>query len=85
MKSDYRSQTIDPPLLDDLSQLVRLAIREDLDRLADLTTLAIVPQKVVGAAAIIPRVHGVAAGFELIEAILQELDCSIRVETYVKD
>jgi nicotinate-nucleotide pyrophosphorylase (carboxylating) len=85
MKSDYRSQTIDPPLLDDLSQLVRLAIREDLDRLADLTTLAIVPQKVVGAAAIIPRVQGVAAGFELIEAILQELDCSIRVETYVKD
>lgn len=85
MKSDYRSQTIDPPLLDDLSQLVRLAIREDLDRLADLTTLAIVPQKVVGAAAIIPRVQGVAAGFELIEAILQELDCSIRVENYVKD
>ncbi len=43
MQTDYRSQTIDAALLDDLSHLVRLAIREDLDRTADLTTMAIVP------------------------------------------
>ena len=77
MLTDYRSQTIDAALLDDLSQLVRLAIREDLDRTADLTTMAIVPQGIQGSAVILPRVSGVAAGIDLIEAILQELDARI--------
>lgn len=85
MKADYRPQTIDPPLLDDLSHLVRLAIREDLDRIADITTMAIVPQGVKGTALIVPRVTGKAAGIDLIEAMLQELDCSIQLELFVGD
>ncbi|MCE3018441.1 MAG: carboxylating nicotinate-nucleotide diphosphorylase [Pirellula sp.] len=85
MKADYRSQTIDPPLLDDLSHLVRLAIREDLDRTADITTMAIVPQGVTGTALIVPRVTGKAAGIDLIEAMLQELDSSIQLESFVGD
>lgn len=85
MLSDYRSQTIDPPLLDDLSQLVRLAIREDLDRTADLTTMALVPEGVHGAAVIQARTSGVAAGIDLIEAMIQEMDCSIGLETFVGD
>jgi nicotinate-nucleotide pyrophosphorylase (carboxylating) len=85
MKADYRSQTIDPPLLDDLSHLVRLAIREDLDRIADITTMAIVPQGVTGTALIVPRVAGKAAGIDLIEAMLQELDSSIQLELFVGD
>ena len=85
MLTDYRSQTIDAALLDDLSHLVRLAIREDLDRTADLTTLALVPQGGEGSAIILPRVSGIAAGVELIEAILQELDCKITWAQHVGD
>ncbi len=85
MHTDYRSQTIDAPLLDDLSHLVRLAIREDLDRSADLTTLAIVPQGIHGSAVILPRVAGIAAGVDLIEAILQELDSKITWTQHVGD
>ena len=85
MPTDYRSQTIDAALLDDLTHLVRLAIREDLDRTADLTTLAIVPQGIQGSAVILPRVAGVAAGVDLIEAILQELDCQITWTQHVGD
>ncbi len=85
MLTDYRSQTIDAALLDDLSHLVRLAIREDLDRIADLTTLAIVPQGIHGSAVILPRVAGVAAGVDLIEAILQELDSKITWTQHVGD
>ncbi len=85
MQADYRSQTIDPPLLDDLSHLVRLALREDLDRTVDLTTMALVPQGVSGAAVIQSRAVGVAAGVDLIEAIIQEMDCSIQLETLVGD
>ncbi len=85
MLTDYRSQTIDAALLDDLSHLVRLAIREDLDRSADITTLAIVPQGIQGSAVILPRVSGVAAGIDLIEAILQELDSQITWTQHVGD
>jgi len=85
MPTDYRSQTIDAALLDDLSHLVRLAIREDLDRTADLTTLALVPQGIQGSAVILPRVAGVAAGVELIEAICQELDSQITWTQHLGD
>ncbi len=85
MLTDYRSQTIDAMLLDDLSQLVRLAVREDLDKLADLTTMALVPQGATGSAVIMPRKPGVAAGVDLIEAILQELDSSITWSQHVGD
>ncbi len=85
MLNDYRSQTIDAALLDDLSHLVRLAIREDLDRTADLTTLAIVPQGIQGSAVILPRVPGVAAGVDLIEAILQEFDTQLTWTQHVGD
>ena len=85
MQKDYRPQTIDSALLDDLSQLVRLAIREDLDRTADLTTLALVPQGGMGSAIIQSRVAGVAAGIDLIEAILQELDAKITWTQHIGD
>ena len=39
--------------------------------------MAIVPQGIHGSAAIVPRVAGIAAGVDLIEAILQELDANI--------
>lgn len=85
MLTDYRSQTIDAALLDDLSQLVRLAIREDLDRTADLTTMALVPPGIQGSAVILPRAYGVAAGIDLIEAILQELDARITWTQHLGD
>ncbi|MFN7732814.1 MAG: carboxylating nicotinate-nucleotide diphosphorylase [Pirellula sp.] len=85
MPHDYRSQTIDPPLLDDLSQILRLAIREDLDRLVDITTMAIVPPNVRGSAELISRSAGVAAGIDLIEAMLQEMDADIEWTQNVGD
>lgn len=85
MANDYRPQTIDPPLLDDLSQLIRLAIREDLDRLVDITTMAIVPPGVQGSAGLISRSAGVAAGVDLIESMLQEMDVEIQWSQQVGD
>lgn len=82
---DYRSQTIDAFLLEDLSDILRLAMREDLGRSVDLTTMAIVPPGVVGSAALISRSHGVAAGIDLIDEMIAELDCSIRWEQSVGD
>lgn len=82
---DYRSQTIDTSLLEDLTEILRLAIREDLDRSVDLTTMAIVPPGVTGSAALISRSHGVAAGIDLIDEMLEELDAKIHWDQRVGD
>ncbi|XZE21173.1 carboxylating nicotinate-nucleotide diphosphorylase [Pirellulaceae bacterium SH449] len=80
-----RSRSSDLMLLDDLSHLTRLAIREDLDRGMDLTTMAIVPEGVSGQADIVARVAGIAAGTGLIEAILSEFECTVKCELHVED
>ncbi len=82
---DFKPQIIDAILLDDLRQIVRMAIREDLDRSVDLTTAALVPQGGRGSAAIVSRVGGVAAGFNLLEAIVEQFDASIEFEIMVGD
>lgn len=85
MKHDYQPQTIDPPLLDDLSQLVRLAMREDLDRGMDITTMALVPAGLRGSASLIARRPGIVSGIDLIEAMLQEMDVQIEWSQFVGD
>ena len=85
MIRDFRPQTINADLVDDLNHLVRLAIREDLGRSIDLTTLAIVPDACPARAAIVARKPGVAAGIDLIDLIIQEMDAPITVEPMVGD
>ena len=85
MTTDYRSQTIDSQLLDDLVQILRLAIREDLDRSVDVTTMAVVPPGVKGQAGLISRSHGVAAGIDLIDEMIEELDANIAWDQRVGD
>ena len=85
MTRDFRPQTINADLVDDLNHLVRLAIREDLGRSLDLTTMAMVPDTSPACAAIVARKAGIAAGIDLIDLIIQEMDAPITVETMVGD
>lgn len=82
---DYKQQERDAFLRDSLEQLTRLAIREDLGRGVDLTTMALVPEQLSAKADIIPRVAGIAAGVQLIEWIVDSLQASITVERFVDD
>jgi len=82
---EYRQQERDLFLRDSLEQLTRLAIREDLGRGYDLTTLAIVPESLPATADIVSRVSGVACGIELIEWIVDCLQAPITVQTHVRD
>lgn len=83
--SSILSRSSDPMLLDDLRHLTRLAIREDLDRGMDLTTMAIVPAHVKGEAAVVARVDGMAAGMNLVHGIVAEFDCSLEWDSHVAD
>ncbi len=82
---DYVQITSDEHLLDDLRQLVQLAIREDLERGFDLTTVSVVPDELPAKAHIVARASGTAAGFALIQPIVETIGCAIGVETFIED
>ncbi|MBS0209919.1 MAG: carboxylating nicotinate-nucleotide diphosphorylase [Planctomycetes bacterium] len=74
MQRDYRQLEWDDRLADDCRQLVRLAIREDLDRFYDWTTVALVPEGAEARAQVVARRPGVIAGVEAARLTLAEYD-----------
>jgi nicotinate-nucleotide pyrophosphorylase (carboxylating) len=84
-RREFATQTQTDSLRDDLTQLVRLAMREDLDRSFDLTTVAVVPHGLYAEASIVARVAGVTAGFELVDWILETINCSATCRLLYKD
>ncbi len=82
---DFMQQGRDEFLRDDLEQLVRLAIREDLDRGFDLTTMATVPAGLAAEARIVAGTAGVAAGVELIAWIIETIGSRIALEQHCVD
>lgn len=82
---DFAVQALDDSLRDDLMQLVRLALREDLDRGFDLTTVAVVPEGLAAEASVVARTIGVAAGLELIDWILETINCSTTCQLRLTD
>ncbi|QDV22148.1 carboxylating nicotinate-nucleotide diphosphorylase [Aureliella helgolandensis] len=82
---DFAQQTRDEFLRDDLEQLVRLAIREDLSRGFDLTTISVVPEGLTAQAAIVAREPGIASGVELIPWIIETIGADIPVQLHRRD
>jgi nicotinate-nucleotide pyrophosphorylase (carboxylating) len=74
---DFTQQTWTPELEDDLRHIVRLAVREDLGRQNDWTTVALVAPETQGRAAIVARQPGVAAGLRAAPILLDEMDAKI--------
>lgn len=71
---DFHQIAWDRALEDDCRQLVRLAVREDLDRVYDWTTVALVSEAVEGRATIAARAAGVVAGLPAAQIVLDEYD-----------
>jgi nicotinate-nucleotide pyrophosphorylase (carboxylating) len=70
---------------DDLRQLVRLAVREDLDRQYDWTTVSLVAAEKEGRAAIVAREPGVIAGLPAVRALIDEMHAAIECEAHISD
>ncbi|QEG32801.1 carboxylating nicotinate-nucleotide diphosphorylase [Bythopirellula goksoeyrii] len=75
----------DSELQHDCRQIVRLALAEDLNGQQDWTTVALVPAERQGAASIVARDPGVAAGLVTIELVLSEAKAEMEVELRVQD
>ncbi len=82
---DFQQQAWNPQLEDDCRQLVRLAVREDLDRQADWTTLSTVPEAAEGAATMVARQTGVIAGLVTAPIVLDEMDIDAEWTAVVQD
>jgi nicotinate-nucleotide pyrophosphorylase (carboxylating) len=67
----------DAAVEEDCRQLIRLAVREDLDRVFDWTTVCLVPPDTVGRADIVARQDGVVAGLRAAKLALSEMDVHV--------
>ena len=70
---------------DDCRHLIRLAVREDLDRTFDWTTVALVPEQSRGAAHMVSRQAGVVAGCQVVSIIIEELNADLAWSPVVTD
>lgn len=82
---DFHQQTADSELKDDLQQLVHLAIREDIGRSCDLTTVAIVPDDLTAKAKIVAREPGIAAGLDLLPWMIEAVAAEVTVDLQQRD
>jgi nicotinate-nucleotide pyrophosphorylase (carboxylating) len=82
---DFHQIEWDDPLADDCRQLVRLAVREDLELEQDWTTVALVPPGRVGSADIVARQGGVVAGIPALRTALDEMGVNLTLALAVED
>lgn len=85
MKEFTQINATDPRLLNELRQLVRLAIWEDLQNSVDLTTFSLVPEQSVGCAAVVARQSGFACGLALLPEIIEETESKMQLEVVAND
>ena len=71
---DFQQLEWNAVLEDDCRQLVRLAMREDLDRWHDWTTVALVPPDAEGSAAVVARQAGRICGLRAARLVLETMD-----------
>ncbi len=77
MHPDFAQLEWDATIDDDLRQLVRLAVREDLDRQNDWTTVALVQPEQRGRAAVVARQAGVVAGLRVAPVLIDEMQADV--------
>ena len=84
-RKEFKQVGWDAETIEDCRQLIRLAVREDLGRGYDLTTIALVPQDSRGRAQIVCREAGIIAGLPAAQCVLQEMQADIQWEALVED
>jgi nicotinate-nucleotide pyrophosphorylase (carboxylating) len=85
LTKDFQQLNWDAAIEDDLRQLVRLAVREDLNRQHDWTTVALVGPDTQGRAAMVAREPGVVAGLRALPVIIDEMQVAIDLDLQAAD
>jgi nicotinate-nucleotide pyrophosphorylase (carboxylating) len=69
----------------EIEDAVMRALKEDLGRAGDITSIATVPEDTRGRAAVIARKPGVVSGLPLVEAAFRRLDPAIEIAPHGRD
>ncbi len=85
MTKDFHQLDWDKAVEDDCRQIVLLAVREDLERQHDWTTLALVPRDARGRAAVVVREPGVVAGLPAVRLALSIFDGDVEFTQHTDD
>lgn len=85
MNRDFHQVGWDAATIEDCRAIVRLAVREDLEREQDWTTLALVPPERRGAADIVSRQAGVVAGMQAAAIALDEMNVDLTLRDSASD
>ena len=85
MAKEFHQIEWDQSVEEDCRQIVRLAVREDLARQFDWTTLALVPSGVNARANIVSRQDGVIAGLRAVEVAISEMDAALECSPALAD
>ena len=85
MKTDFGQVEWNEQLEDDVRQLVRLAVREDLDRYCDWTTVSLVPADARAKANIVSREKGVISGLRIAEVAIDEMQADVSLDLKKQD
>ncbi len=85
MPPDFTQISWNAALEDDTRQLIRLAVREDLERQWDWTTVALIEPETLGTADVVARRDGVVAGMPAARLVLEEIDSRLTWIPRVED
>jgi nicotinate-nucleotide pyrophosphorylase (carboxylating) len=85
MSADFRQLEWDAAIEDDLRQLIRLAVREDLAQQNDWTTVALVDAEQQGRAVLVAREAGIAAGIKAAPIVIDAMQANIRWQPATHD
>src|SRR5690348_3032360 len=77
MSRDFTQHVWNAELEDDCRHLIRLAVREDLDRAYDWTTVSLVPEAARGKAVVAARQPGVIAGVQVAQTVIDEMQLDV--------
>ena len=85
MTPDFQQLDWDKLVEEDCRAIVRLAVREDLYRQQDWTTVALIPADRQGTAEIVAREPGVVAGMPAVAVALDEMQAQITLNPVMAD
>lgn len=82
---EYSTVTADSALEDDCRQLIRLAVREDLDRGLDWTTVCLIDEDIRGECLVVSRQPGICAGLVTVPWIIDEMNADLQATAEITD
>ena len=85
MAKEFQQVAWDDLLQDDCRRLIALAVREDLGREHDWSTLSIVPESANGQVQIVARQDGVMAGGNVVDLIAEDLELDLKLTHHIED